>query len=240
MHFNDEGLIDKSLPVLPQVAFVLHGTAPRSADIITLHAVKDGQLQIGDYVDPAAVVSMIQDANSNRRDHKTRLIPDNVLVDDAHHLIWHVRSTRRPLHFRHGNGDHNHWHGQVRYPHLLFMADKRQRRIRIFALPNGARPTMDSQLYHAPLFNLNRHGDLCLGTATLPESLSVATIAEIESAFFDANGSHPNHNGTLSKRAEAKHKTLIGYWKAKAADNERVRVSELNPYLTLEEVIHEL
>lgn len=240
MHVNNEGLIDNSLPVLPQAAFVLHGTAPRKTDIVTLHAVKDGQLQIGDYVDPAAVVNMIQDANSDQRDHEIRLIPDNVLIDDAHYLVWYVRSARRPFHFRHGSGEKRHWHGQVRYPNLLFIADKCQRRIRIFALPDSSRPTMDSQLYHAPLFNLNSHGDLCLGTATLPESMSVSTMVEMESAFFDANGSHPNHNGTLNKATITKYKTLIGYWKAKAIADEWVRVSELNPYKTLAEVIREL
>ncbi|SEG89421.1 hypothetical protein [Marinobacterium lutimaris] len=237
MQFDSEGLSDKSIPVLPQVAFVLHGTGPRNADVMTVHDVKDGIFQIGNYVDPEAVITMIQEANSDRPDHKTRLIPENVLVDDAHYLIWFVRSTRRPFHFRHGSGD---WHGQVRYPHLLFIADKHQRRLRIFALANSRRPTLEAKLYHAPLFNLNGQGDLCLGSATLPESLSVSTLPGIEAAFFDANGSHQNHQRTLSDPAEKQHKTLIGYWKSKAAADEPVRVSELNPYMTLGEVIHEL
>lgn len=50
----------------------------------------------------------------------------------------------------------------------------------------------------------------------------------------------PNHNGTLNKANITKYKTLIGYWKAKAIADEWVRVSELNPYKTLAEVIREL
>lgn len=241
MQFNADALKDESTPVMPLAAIVFHGRGAQSSDIMTLHGIQKGKIQVGNYVDPQAVRAMLDDCMTDRASEGLQLIPDYILADTHKYLVWYRKAERRPFHYRHSANDHaKSWHSKVMYPALLFIANKQSRSLRILALKNNKRPSPDTQLYHAPLFNLNGSGGLCLGNAALPTRIEIDTIEQIESAFFDANGTHTNHGETLSNKALHTHKTLIQYWKHKAKHNEAVKISDLNPYRTLEDVLNEL
>ena len=220
----------------PHFALVFHGNRENSTEI-TLHKINDSVIQIGDYVSGQVAKDMIFEATTSATGYESeQLMPQNLLLDNTQNLIWYTKAQRKVLHVRHGN---NNSHQMVNYPALLFIAHKDARRVRVFALGTSARPTLNSKLYHAPFFNLDGSGNLCLGTASLPSAISMKTLSGVESAFFDANGTHTNHKKTLSRACLKKHGSLFSYWKHKAKTQDQIRAHEMNAYAMMSEVLDE-
>ncbi len=223
--------------IAPNFALVFHGGEHQKRNVVTLHQIERGELKMGSYIDAHSVQEMVADCTSPTDDVEGfQLLPDNVLLDNGTLLAWYTKAKRNVLHMRYQRTNS---HQMVNYPALLYIANKESRSVQVFALSQSVRPTLNTTLFHAPFFNLNGAGGLCLGSATLPPTLFVQTIADIESAFVDANGTHTNHNQTLSKVASDQHGSLAKFWKYKAKSQERVRVSELQPYKRLNEVLND-
>jgi hypothetical protein len=82
--------------------------------------------------------------------------------------------------------------------------------------------------------NVGHHGQLCQGTAQIPDDVSVTTdelLKGCEDALFDSLFTHKNHDGTWKSQkgsgiSNAQH---IAHWKKVAKENRAPRMSELNP-----------
>jgi len=239
MHHTTSGFKEyNGQTITPAFALIFHTKKQQSTCAVTMHKVKNGALQIGEYIDPSRLKSVINEC-TNGKDNATGLhlnLPQ-VLVDNTDHLVWHTKASRRELHIRANGGG---IHASVYYPALLFIATKTTSSIRIFALASSSRPRMDTILYNAPFHNIDGAGKLCLGSAPLPRFINSSTLPQIESAFFDANGTHTNNVKTLSISALKKYGSLFNYWSHKAETQTKIRTHELTKYKRLEEVLHAL
>jgi PRTRC genetic system protein B len=84
------------------------------------------------------------------------------------------------------------------HPALLFVACNGVLFVR--ALSNDRRPDQDTKLAAAPYWNIDSNGAVCAGTMRCPKSLTVASIAAWQQAFFQSEFTHPGGAGRLTKR----------------------------------------
>jgi PRTRC genetic system protein B len=78
---------------------------------------------------------------------------------------------------------------------LLWYATKQE--LTLFALAANRRPCEGTPLYHAPFFNVNQNGTVCMGTVdvNIKKSSSLEEfIAAWENYFFNSYFSHLMHN----------------------------------------------
>lgn len=81
----------------------------------------------------------------------------------------------------------------VHYPPLLFIA---ARGLSVFALVKKERPTLETRVWKAPVWNLS-NGGMCNGNLTLPTS-TADNIEGFERAFFDSAFTHNSAGGVLT------------------------------------------
>jgi PRTRC genetic system protein B len=84
------------------------------------------------------------------------------------------------------------------HPALLFVV--RNRVLFVRALSHNRRPDGDTKLAAAPYWNIDSNGAVCAGTMRTPKSLTVASIAAWQQAFFQSEFTHPGGAGRLTKR----------------------------------------
>jgi len=65
----------------------------------------------------------------------------------------------------------------------------------VYALADDERPGPEAKLLRAPYFNVWTDGQVCTGNVQLPDTLSPATLARYERAFFDSEFTHRNMRG---------------------------------------------
>ncbi len=140
------------------------------------------------------------------------IIGNHILqVDPTHNgrVIWYSKAQKRDLYFIENLGISN---GKANIPALLWIADRN--RISVFAIKTNGRPTEKTQLYHAPFFNVNSNGTVCMGTVDIrikkTSSLEEFTTAW-ETYFFNSYFSHllEGHN-PIKGNAVSLWKNLIG------------------------------
>jgi PRTRC genetic system protein B len=118
----------------------------------------------------------------------TDLLPACVLSHSPLHLIWWMPAGKRRVFLdTAADGPQS---AIVPHPALLFAVI--QGKWRVFALKEGSRPTKETELFHAPFFNMYDDGAVCVGTAKAPESTLVSETVLWESAFFDSVFTHVN------------------------------------------------
>lgn len=166
----------------------------------------------------------------------------NVLHNDSTHLVWTSKSQQLPMWFM-CKGKRVSLK-KVPYPSLLWSLTKSSggvTNMRIAALRADRRPSEKTKLYHAPLMNVGKTGELCYGTADIPRFIDTARIHEYEEAVFNSNFSHVNHQQTFKPSvaneeiSNAKH---IKQWRS-LTKVEKFPATLLQPTgLTLEEWIN--
>jgi PRTRC genetic system protein B len=119
-----------------------------------------------------------------------------------------------------------------RFPHpaLLFVVLSSVLYVRAFFATQRPRP--DSKLAAAPYWNIDSNGAVCAGTMRVPKSLTVASIAAWQQAFFQSEFTHPGGGGPLTKRrggTTALWKSLVG--KERFPLSILVELETLNHYL---------
>lgn len=103
--------------------------------------------------------------------------------------------------------------------------------LNIWALKDNKRPDANTEIYHAPFFNIYEHSGVCMGNTKLPEQASPGSIDLWEKQFFDSAFSGdviPQMEGTTGKLLWRR---LIGSGK------KRFPVRCLKKYGTLEKII---
>jgi PRTRC genetic system protein B len=96
----------------------------------------------------------------------------------------------------------------VPWPRLLMVAN-RNGKLAVAALKTNGRVSAKTKLYHAPLMNVYANGNVCTGSATLPNECGIDQIKVWESVMFDSAFSHVNNPSTLFLAGD----------KSKAVDN---------------------
>jgi PRTRC genetic system protein B len=141
------------------------------------------------------------------------LLPPNLLRHAPGELLWHCPSRIEPIFFQTSHSELNAISGRrVRHPHLLFHVSRRN--LYVAALPDGQRPTLQSNLLRAPYYNVSAEGQVCQGSMNGPRKGKPEAIAQWERAFFHSAfthsqggafqiTSHPNgHSGLWLEQAE--------------------------------------
>ncbi|MCY1662572.1 PRTRC system protein B [Chryseobacterium sp. SL1] len=132
-------------------------------------------------------------------------------IDPTHNgkVVWYSKAQRRDLYFVEKLGIPN---GKADTPALLWVADRN--RVALYALKTDRRPTQKTVLYHAPFFNINSNGAVCMGTVDVrikkTSSLEEFTTAW-ENYFFNSYFSHlmESHN-PVNGNAVSLWKSLMG------------------------------
>ena len=118
----------------------------------------------------------------------------------ANVMVWYRKSVKRAFFTKLDNGEKA--QGVVTWPALVFRADDKG--LRVFALPNNKRPEPNTELYTAPLWNIDNQGRLCFGTASQPDKIAPEYAKTWEDAVYNtrfthANGSKPRLKGDFNK-----------------------------------------
>jgi len=135
--------------------------------------------------------------------HRTFLKPENILPTNILHInpeaeqgsvIWFTLEQRKQLYFANTLDIPN---GIAYVPALIWKATLTE--LSLYAIVSSKRPKENTKLYHAPFFNMYKHGTVCMGTVNVDIKNS-ASIEEFiktwEDYFFNSYFSHllPNHN----------------------------------------------
>lgn len=128
-------------------------------------------------------------------DDQAGFVPPEVVFSQRGCIAWWVPASQRSLHYRTTvKEDANKtapFNGKpVWCPPLVFIA--RARELKIFALARNERPNATTPLCVAPFWNIWEGGRLCLGSVTVPEETTFATLPAYEKAFFRSFFTHPN------------------------------------------------
>ncbi|MBE1302003.1 MAG: hypothetical protein GJ680_19120 [Alteromonadaceae bacterium] len=206
---------------VPVAALVIYEDGNQETIGCTRHEIKNNIMQSGDFVSPEQARACF-----NIKSQSLGLLPENILASDNTQLLWYVKARQAPMWFRIAKSSRR---LMVWWPTLLFHTrrDGQFNRLSVFALGNQKRPTADTPLFHAPLMNIGVCGDLCQGSATLPKSISLANLHEVEATIYESNFTHVNHQQTLRKKGNVSTHDQLAFWKAKAKDGTKIRQSEL-------------
>jgi len=186
---------------------------------VTQHRVREGKLGPGRVVSMRSISERFAKITGS---NATCLLPERVFISNQKMFAWHTQAHYAPMWFS-INGQQ--WAHRVWWPNLVWVVDKQQRRLRLFAVGRSTRPTLETVLYHAPLMNIGGEGTLCEGSARLPRRLDEGHIGEIEACVFASNFTHVNHDQTL-KGIEG-NREHVAFWRRKEKLKDRVRVAEL-------------
>lgn len=218
----------KESGIRPRFAVVFHEDSDTNNIVCaTQHQVNSNNtLSLGRVVSAPHISKAFSELNTGFSKQIFSCIPETVLYDSSERLVWYKRRFIGDMWFRVGSKPQRF---TVEWPCLLFIVEKAQRQLRVFALPSNARPSANTRLYHAPLMNINGQGVLCQGTATLPSQITIETITQCENTIFDSQFTHVNHEFTLRK--ETSNKKHLAFWKSKSKTKtqppERVSVKEM-------------
>jgi PRTRC genetic system protein B len=141
----------------------------------------------------------------------TGFIPSEVLSMSSKHIAWTVKGAVRPMYFRPRGTNKKIIKLNVPMPNLLFVATANG--FSIAAYKGSRRPTEKTKLYHAPLMNIYRDAGVCLGSANMPQQLSLDSRKAIEDIIFKTNFSHINHEQTLSLSKTISDKAHLAFWR---------------------------
>jgi len=147
-------------------------------------------------------------------------LPDEVVARTPDLLAWWTPATVQPMFFRAGSELEGVSGKRFPHPALLFVV--RSNVLYVRAPFAGRRPGPDSKLAAAPYWNIDSDGAVCAGNMRTPKSLSVASMAAWQQAFFQSEFTHPGGGGRLTKRRGG----TTALWKS-LAGRERFPISTL-------------
>lgn len=79
--------------------------------------------------------------------------------------------------------------GYAPHPGLIFVWKKHE--LSVFAVKGRKKPSLSTQIFHAPYMNLFEDGDMCLGNVVLPKP-EPCNVPACEAAFFQSYFTHAN------------------------------------------------
>ncbi len=142
---------------------------------------------------------------------KANFLPENILCSTPAKMMWWKKSHVSQMFFNIDKPDEHPKEMELNgkffsHPSLVFM--RTTTNLHVYAMEGDTRPTLDTQLYDAPYFNLDDQGRLCFGNAARPSALLPSSVKNYEVAFFDTRFTHTNRRGIV--RHNEGH---FGFWK---------------------------
>ena len=195
----------------------------------TRHTVVNNQLGLGRIITLQRLRSEVRDAAETSL---CEFLTPNTLVHSEQRLVWHSKAVKAPMWFQLQGKTRGF---EVWWPNLLWDVDRVQRRLNVYALGSGRRPTLSSKVYHAPLMNIDRCGLLCEGSAHLPRQLDLSNIKKIEACIFESAFTHTNHDHTL--RGGASNSQHVKFWREMSKSKDKVRVKDMTALGNLKEIL---
>lgn len=187
--------------------------------VISHHAIKNGKLLNGKPIAPFAALSAVKnaaDTMGNQSLEKGWVVPSVIYESDAT-LVWQRKASVKPeqIWFRSNSSSEPALSINAKYPALVFVLNKLNSNLQIFAKQSNALPTAETQLYHAPLCNINSRGFLCVGSAEMPKMSDPTSkiISMCEAVITDTLFTHPNNAKTFVSDGEVSMKAHIAIWK---------------------------
>lgn len=137
-------------------------------------------------------------------------LPANVLVRTQESVVWWTPASIRPMFYAKEKGVELDQLSGRKFPQpaLIFRAQVGSLDVR--AIAQDERPTPDTRLYRAPYWNVNDHGDVCLGSTRVPREATVDSLSRWEHAFFESEFTHSNASSKLTEHPGG----FIGLWKS--------------------------
>ncbi len=193
-------IVQKHAILIHQAKAISGGYSQYSADdfLASMHDfVTNGQ---GESVIGAGRLMSKEDVESVLRSmlemgkRKVSLLPPNAVSISETHLAWTVPAQVRPMLFNITGLPMKKI--DVPWPRLLMVAN-RNGKLAVAALKTNGRVSAKTKLYQAPLMNVYANGNVCTGSATLPDECGLDQIKAWESVMFDSAFSHVNNPSTL-------------------------------------------
>jgi PRTRC genetic system protein B len=123
----------------------------------------------------------------------TRWIDSSLLATGGDRMIWWTPPSKRPMFFQtspHVKGSFD-GHAVCPVPGLVWVAMYGEG-LYVYAVKGAARPTPDTSLFQAPLFNIWGRGKVCVGSAHLPKDGERQDPTAWEKVIFGSYFTHPN------------------------------------------------
>ena len=116
------------------------------------------------------------------------LFPETLLSNSPKHLLWWKPAGNARVFFR--CKELGQISAVVPHPALVFCI--MNGRWSVHALAESKRPTLHSPLHRAPYFNVWDDGNICVGSAAVPDRPTPSSIPAWEKAFFESEFTHTN------------------------------------------------
>ena len=141
---------------------------------------------------------------------KPEILPEHVLCRTADVVVWWSCAQRRPLFFSEYADEGLSRLNAKSYamPALVWKIEGRHLFVR--ALREDRRPVAATKLFHAPYWNTDASGKVCLGDMKRPASVEIATLQDWEHGYFGSQFTGQNGAGARVKGG------LTKFWKARS------------------------
>jgi PRTRC genetic system protein B len=243
---SNSGFLASSTPPQLNISAVMALTFSQVNDecIVAHHEITDNKMGIGQPIDPIEAAQLI-DSLVDRKKGTSGWVDSRVVFESESKLIWYRQADKTPtsLWFRAG--------GKVpieicaKLPTLIFIREKHTSSTTVLACTGSNRPTPQTKIYHAPIFNTGSTGAFCLGSATVPIGLIEPSemISGTEDAIFNSTFTHSNQPLTFSKKHgdTINNKRHIEIWQRFAKEDARPLKQDLTPMgCTLGDIINKM
>lgn len=230
-HFFSKSHVTKVRTASLQAEFALVFTHAGEMTLATRHLINNNTLQAGKPVNPEQILEDIVMDNKRMQQvekdtpNAITFLPQNLLIENAQHIVWYQKSQSRPMWFCVGRT----LQLRVNWPAVLFIVNKRSRTMLTFALASNQRPRPSTRLYRAPFMNISGSGAFCLGSATLPEVINSDNLDQMETCLYDSNFTHINDQ-SLTHPCFSTNEKHLKMWRKLAKTNKKIKVTDL-PYI---------
>lgn len=231
---SNSGFVASSTPSQFNITSVMALTFSQIKNecIVAHHEIVDNKIGIGKPIDPIDAAQLV-DSLVERKGISSGWVDSRVIFENDSTLIWYRQADSKPtsLWFRVGNKPSIEVCAKL--PTLIFIRQKHSSSTTVLACTGNTRPTPDTNIYHAPIFNTNSLGLFCLGSATVPVGLMEAAemIAGTEDAIFNSVFTHSNQPLTFSQKHgdTISNTDHIKIWQGFAKKNTRPKKQDLTP-----------
>lgn len=138
-------------------------------------------------------------------DNTTGLLPENVLSHSQSHLLWYLPSHVDSMWFSKQFNTKEPLHLEVTYPNLIFFANHHG--LSIISYKGKKRPTSQTKVFHAPLWNLYSDQTMCSGSVEKPSNFYFASMTLWQDTVFKSYFSHTNYDHLMKVTND------IAFWK---------------------------
>jgi PRTRC genetic system protein B len=195
------------------VVFYGDGKCIHAATLHALHTTGKGVVaEAGQPISMAAIKALAAQANETLR-RAPEILADQILAATDDLLVWWRRAGPEDLAFdvdwHEGEQGRERLQGimlRMPLPPLVFLMRRNAfsrgiwQGIYVYAAAENKRPSGATQLYRAPLLNLNIDGAVCWGDGESPNGRSVDDVPEWQRLFFASKFSHYNNDSPVRSR----------------------------------------